>query len=123
MVRKYSSVSVVEALTPEQKAELKKLYFVENEAKVFDYLTSNLELFDLLVQAVGELDKYFNYPKKYLEYSIDPEYKEDDCLIVYLSPQEEPDKAVALEKTFQENWGQESWKKSNKRLLIIIEYR
>jgi hypothetical protein len=123
MVRKYGSVSVVEALTPEQQAELKKLYFVENEHKVFDYLISNPELFDLLIAAVVEIDKYFNNSKKYLEYSIDPEYKDDDCLIIYLSPQEDPDKAVTLEKTFQENWGQESWMKSHKKLLIILEYR
>jgi hypothetical protein len=123
MVRKYVGSPVVETLSPEQQTEVKKQYLVEDESETFNYLFFNPELIELLIEASIELEKYFSNAQKQLKYSIDPEYNDNEKLIVYISPNEKPETALNLYKSFQKNWWFQNKDRAKGNLLFTIRYR
>ena len=74
---------------------LKDIFIIKNEAKVYEFIKNNETIFDLLEEVKTSLSKHFSGEKYFLQVRCYPEiYEKELALGIITDPNEDPDETT-----------------------------
>lgn len=88
---------------PKQIEYLKRIYIFDEPEEITQFLFSNEDLIEILLEARDYLVKIFGKVPIYLEFHHDPEEEWDELFII-IKTNYPPEKAVDLENKLFEEW-------------------
>lgn len=107
-------------LVQKQIESLKNIYIFQNPEEIIQFLLSNKDLIEILLEAHKYIFKIFGKVPIYLELHQDPEEDWDELFVV-ISSMETAEQIIELEERLFKTWFDKIIKKVGNRLNFSIE--
>ena len=101
---------------------LNRIYTVRKPPEVSDFLSDNVYLVPLLVEAYGKIREYFPSAKLILEVVADPEANKEKELVIFIRTNLPPDEALDRLELLDRNWWLDASLDSGEKLCIHVEF-
>jgi hypothetical protein len=112
-----------ESLKPDEIEILKQSYTIKEQTEILEFLAQNPSLTTLLKEVPEKIKNFFPNSGLFLEEVIDLEIPDDHKLVVFISPEYEPQQAFNKFKEFNKTWWLNVSKEVKDKLSIMTEYR
>jgi len=101
---------------------LNRIYTFRKPSEVSDFLSDNVYLVPLLVEAYGKIREYFPSAKLILEVVADPEADKEKELVIFIRTNLPPDEALDRLELLDRNWWLDASLDSDEKLCIHVEF-
>ena len=101
---------------------LNRIYTFRKPPEVSDFLSDNVYLVPLLVEAYGKIREYFPSAKLILEVVADPEADKEKELVIFIRTNLPPDEALDRLELLDRNWWLDASLDSGEKLCIHVEF-
>ena len=101
---------------------LNRIYTFRKPSEVSDFLSDNVYLVPLLVEAYGKIREYFPSAKLILEVVADPEADKEKELVIFICTNLPPDEALDRLELLDRNWWLDASLDSGEKLCIHVEF-
>ena len=101
---------------------LNRIYTFRKPSEVSDFLSDNVYLIPLLVEAYGKIREYFPSAKLILEVVADPEADKEKELVIFICTNLPPDEALDRLELLDRNWWLDASLDSDEKLCIHVEF-
>jgi len=101
---------------------LNRIYTFRKPPEVSDFLSDNVYLVPLLVEAYGKIREYFPSAKLILEVVADPEADKEKELVIFIRTNLPPDEALDRLELLDRNWWLDASLDSDEKLCIHVEF-
>ena len=101
---------------------LNRIYTFRKPSEVSDFLSDNVYLVPLLVEAYGKIREYFPSAKLILEVVADPEADKEKELVIFICTNLPPDEALDRLELLDRNWWLDASLDSDEKLCIHVEF-
>ena len=102
---------------------LNRIYTFRKPSEVSDFLSDNVYLVPLLVEAYGKIREYFPSAKLILEVVADPEADKEKELVIFICTNLPPDEALDRLELLDRNWWLDASLDSIEKLCIHVEFK
>jgi len=102
---------------------LNRIYTFRKPSEVSDFLSDNVYLVPLLVEAYGKIREYFPSAKLILEVVADPEADKEKELVIFICTNLPPDEALDRLELLDRNWWLDASLDSSEKLCIHVEFK
>ncbi|MGH9765768.1 MAG: hypothetical protein ACREDR_21965 [Blastocatellia bacterium] len=106
----------------ETQTNVTHAFSLRDSAGVKLFLSENNFLYDLLIEAVSEINKRFPEPDLALEVVLDPDESDDAQLFLYVCTTLAPKDARSHLKEFDRGWWLPALPRTRGKLCISLEY-
>lgn len=101
---------------------LSKIYKLREPSKVLEFLSNNISLIPVVVEAYEKIKKYFPQADAVLEVISDPEATNEE-LVIFIRTSLSPDEAFKRLEQFDKDWWLDTSLKAGEKLCIHVEFK
>lgn len=107
---------------PRELTYLSKIYNLREPSKVLEFLSNNISLIPVVVEAYEKIKKYFPQADAVLEVVSDPEAINEE-LVIFIRTSLSPDEAFKRLEQFDKDWWLDTSLKVGEKLCIHVEFK